>query len=256
MKVLMILVDGMRPDALVNCELAQKYICKGAYTPCAKTVFPSVTLPCHMSLFHSVEPMRHGTTTNVYAPQVRPINGLMDVLKQHKKFNAFYYTWPQLRDLARPGSVDLSMLFNIDYFWPPQNSDDMSMEATMQGLQQHAPDFVFSYLGSPDSMGHLHGFMSPEYLQAVEACWLRIDRIMQVVPEDYTVFVLADHGGHDRLHGLDVPEDMTIPVLAIGEAFEPGSSLPEISIIDLAPTVTQLLGVEADSDWEGTSILK
>ena len=39
---------------------------------------PSVTLPCHMSLFHSVDPDRHGITTNGYVPQVRPIKGMFD----------------------------------------------------------------------------------------------------------------------------------------------------------------------------------
>ena len=45
------------------------------YSLTAQTVMPSVTLPCHMSLFHSVEPLRHGTTDNVYMPQVRPVKG-------------------------------------------------------------------------------------------------------------------------------------------------------------------------------------
>ena len=69
MRTLLILVDGMRPDALKNLDTAQDIIQKSAYTMDAKTVMPSVTLPCHMSLFHSVDPSRHGTTTNTYAPQ-------------------------------------------------------------------------------------------------------------------------------------------------------------------------------------------
>ena len=80
MKTILILVDGMRPDALENVESAQSIIKKSTYTMNAQTVFPSVTLPCLISLFHSVEPMRHGTTTNVYMPQVRPIRGLCNIL--------------------------------------------------------------------------------------------------------------------------------------------------------------------------------
>lgn len=44
-KVLLISVDGMRPDAMVQLSRAQKLMAGGA-----------VTLPCHMSMFHSVEP--------------------------------------------------------------------------------------------------------------------------------------------------------------------------------------------------------
>ena len=72
MRTLVILVDGMRPDALVNIPQAQKIMERSTHTLNARTVMPSVTLPCHMSLFHSVDPARHGTTTNTYAPQVRP----------------------------------------------------------------------------------------------------------------------------------------------------------------------------------------
>ena len=85
MKVMLILVDGMRPDAMVQMPQAQTLMAKSAYTLNAQTVFPSVTLPCHMSLFHSVDPARHGITTNLYMPQVRPINGLCEVLKSNGK---------------------------------------------------------------------------------------------------------------------------------------------------------------------------
>jgi len=85
MRTLLILVDGMRPDALENIEAAQDIIHKSSYTMDAKTVMPSVTLPCHMSLFHSVDPSRHGTTTNTYAPQVRSVKGLCEVLLENKK---------------------------------------------------------------------------------------------------------------------------------------------------------------------------
>lgn len=85
MKVLLVLADGMRPDAMKNIDEAKELMKKSAYTLDGKTVFPSITLPCHMSLFHSVDPMRHGTTTNIYTPQVRPINGLCEELKKMVK---------------------------------------------------------------------------------------------------------------------------------------------------------------------------
>ena len=108
MRVLLILVDGMRPDSLTDIQKAQEIIKKSSYTMEAKTVTPSVTLPCHMSLFHSVDPSRHGTTTNTYAPQVRPINGLCEVIKYNNKSSAFFYNWEELRDLSRPDSLSFS----------------------------------------------------------------------------------------------------------------------------------------------------
>ena len=76
MKTLLILVDGMRPDALANCKAAQKVMANSVYTLNAKTVMPSVTLPCHVSLFFSMMPEHHGTQSNTYTPPKRPILSL------------------------------------------------------------------------------------------------------------------------------------------------------------------------------------
>ena len=72
-KVLLILVDGMRPDILSLCEhpYISTLLQNSSYTLCAKTVMPSSTLPCHMSLFQSVEPTRHGVITNTFTSQYR-----------------------------------------------------------------------------------------------------------------------------------------------------------------------------------------
>ena len=63
-KVLLILSDGLRPDSydsfMPDIMEHSKYNLK------TRTLMPSVTLPCHMSLFHSVTPERHGILTNTY----------------------------------------------------------------------------------------------------------------------------------------------------------------------------------------------
>ena len=79
-KVILISVDGMRPDGFLACgnPYIHELMRKAYYTLDGRTVMPSVTLPCHMSLFHSVEPQRHGITTNLYIPMARPIEGLFE----------------------------------------------------------------------------------------------------------------------------------------------------------------------------------
>ena len=103
-KVILVLVDGMRPDGLLQCghPFVSELIANSTHALDAQTVFPSVTLPCHMSLMHSVDPQRHGILTNTYVPQVRPIVGLMDQLHLFGKKCAFFNSWETLRDLSRP----------------------------------------------------------------------------------------------------------------------------------------------------------
>lgn len=255
MKVLMILVDGMRPDAIADLPAAKKMIAASASTMTARTVMPSVTLPCHMSLFHSVDPARHGTTTNTYAPQVRPIRGLCEVLAQNGKRCAFFYDWEQLRDLTRPGSLDVSCFVKGETFGYSA-ADRAVADAAISCLTQQGPDFAFLYLGDPDEVGHRYGWMSERYLAAVRGAWEQIERVFARLPEEYAVIILADHGGHDRIHGTDAAEDMTIPVMLRGECFVPGETMEDVSILDLAPTVAQLLGVAGDREWEGKSLVK
>jgi predicted AlkP superfamily pyrophosphatase or phosphodiesterase len=255
MKVVLILVDGMRPDSMTDLPKAQEIAKRGASTMTGTTVLPSITLPCHMSLFHSVDPSRHGTTTNTYAPQVRPIRGLFEVLTAAKKWGAMYYTWQELRDVVRPANLIVSSFHRGKIIGYEKASRIVAKEVVADMNNPDYPiSFAFAYLGHPDEAGHASGWMGEEYMAAVKTAWDDIDNILKGLPEDCTVIITADHGGHDRIHGYDLPEDMTIPMIAIGPDFAPGSSLDGANIKDIAPTVVKLLGVEPDEDWEGKSL--
>lgn len=254
MRTLLILVDGMRPDALVKIPQAQEIMKDCAFTMNATTVMPSVTLPCHMSLFHSVDPTRHGTTTNTYAPQVRPIDGLCEVLSKNKKNCAMFYNWHELRDLVRPGSLVHSYFCKGSAIgW--EKANEMVTDDAIRYLAENDTDFAFLYLGYVDEAGHAYGWLSKEYMEAMESSWENIRRVMDALSEDYTVIITADHGGHERMHGTDLPEDMTIPVMIKGRDFSAGKELENVNIKDIAPTVAKLLGVAPDEAWEGNSLL-
>lgn len=254
MKTLLILVDGMRPDALTNIPTAQKIIARAKSTMSARTVMPSVTLPCHMSLFHSVDPARHGIMTNTYVPQVRPIKGLCEVLKNAQKTSAFFHSWHELRDLVRPDSVSYSLFANGHAFGYKDASRKL-VTAAIEYLNENPTDFTFFYLGYPDSAGHDFGWMSDEYIESINDSWENIEKLISSLPDDYTVIIIADHGGHDRTHGTDMDEDMTIPVIVLGSAADKFGSLENANIKDIAPTIATLLGVNPDPEWEGSSLI-
>ena len=255
MKVLLILIDGMRPDALKGIPYVEELKKKAAYTLEGSSVVPPVTLPCHMSLFHSVDPDRHGTTTNTYMPQVRPIDGLCEVLSRNKKRCSMFYSWEQLRDITRPGSLAVSQLQSVKYV-PWEECVQRCTQSALEDIQAHGTDFTFLYMAYPDDAGHKFGYMSREYLDAVAFCWEYVEKIVSALPREYAVIITADHGGHDRTHGLDIPEDMTIPMFCLGQDFAPGKVLDSANLKDIAPTVTALLGVESSEDWEGKSLVE
>lgn len=61
---------------------------------------PSLTLPCHFSMSHSVPPQRHGILTNTYVPQVHPVDGIFEKIKNAGGISAMFYGWEPLRDIA------------------------------------------------------------------------------------------------------------------------------------------------------------
>ncbi|NLB36565.1 MAG: sulfatase-like hydrolase/transferase [Clostridiales bacterium] len=255
-KVLLILVDGMRPDSLEVCghPFIKRLIENASYTAEARTVMPSVTLPCHMSLFHSVTPDRHGILTNTYMPQVRPINGLFEQLRQSNKSCGFFYNWGELRDLAKPDSIACGCYVSGHIYTYKAANQKITDEA-IKYINKSNPDFTFLYLGYTDAIGHDYGWMTEEYIKAVYESWDCIERIVKSIPDDYAIIITADHGGHGRSHGSEIPEDMTIPLFLKGKAFNPNSQPKDANIIDIAPTVTKLLGVQAADEWEGKPLI-
>ncbi len=250
MKILLILSDGVRPDSLEGIEFIEKLKSKSTYCMTASTVMPSVTLPCHMSLFHSVDPSRHGTTTNTYAPQVRPISGLFEQIKRAKKTSAMFYNWEELRDLSRPDSLAYSE-FISGHVYDYEMANQALCDHAVRYLNEHDIDFTFLYLGWTDAAGHQSGWMSDEYMNAVRKTCDMIEHTIEALPDDYVVIFTADHGGHDRIHGTDQEEDMQIPLFFCGKPFEAGRQLAEANIKDIAPTVVKLLNAEPAEEWEG-----
>ena len=253
-KVILILVDGMRPDGMMQCgnPYAQEILRKSTYSLRTQTVMPSVTLPCHMSLFHSVGPERHGILTNTYTPQVRPIDGLFDQLQKYGKKNGFFYTWEQLRDLGRPGSVDTAVFHSLH---TRSHTDKSVTQEAIAYIQTQNPDFVFLYLGETDEVGHAQGWMTEAYLQCVSGALDCVKQVSENISSDYTIILTADHGGHDRCHGTEWPEDMTTPLCIWGPKFEAGKEVEGLSIKDIAPTVAALLEVPSAKEWEGRILL-
>lgn len=254
MKVLLILVDGCRPDAIVDIPEAQYVLKKSAYTLNASSVVPPITLPAHMSVFHSVDPARHGTTTNIYAPQVRPVKGLCEVLTDNGKLCAFYYGWLELRDLVRPGSLDFSYFCSGRHIGRDKMNDNVT-DAAIEHIKNADVDFSFLYLGYTDFAGHSYGWLSDGYMEAMKNSWVNIKRVVDSLPEEYAVIITSDHGGHDRVHGDVIPEDMTIPFIMLGNGIDINKNIDSANLKDVAPTVAKLLGVKPDEEWEGNCLV-
>lgn len=254
-KVILISIDGMRPDGLQQCgnpyvkELEK--IC--SYTYNGRSMNPSVTFPCHFSMTHSVTPQRHGILSNTYVPQVRPVTGIFEKINALGGISAFFYGWEPLRDIALPGTLKFATYINA---YTLESSDTALTDEAEKVITEHNPDFVFLYMVETDEKGgHDNGWMSDEYLRRISIAIDNVKRIIEKFGDEYTVIIMADHGGHDRSHGSEMPEDMTIPFFFYGNDFKAGATVESASLLDIAPTIAKVMEFESDSEWEGVSLV-
>ena len=253
-KVCLVSIDGMRPDGLLAC--GNPYVAelekKCSYTYNAKSAYPSVTLPCHITMMHSVSPQRHGILTNTYVPQVRPVPGIFEKLHVAGATCAMFYGWEPLRDVSRPESLDFATYIEA---YKLESVDTVLTDEAIRVMESYSPDFVFLYMVDTDEKGgHDNGWMSGEYLRRISIAIDNVKRAIERFGDEYEFIIVADHGGHDRGHGADIPEDMIIPMFLCGESFAPGRVIEDASLLDVAPTIAEIMGVAPDSAWEGKSL--
>ena len=255
-KVILMSIDGMRPDGFLQCghPFVKELMKISSYTLTARTCVPSVTLPCHMSMFHGVAPDRHGILTNDYVPQVRPVRGLFEKVSAAKGVAAFFYGWEPLRDIGAPGTLKYAAYINA---YKEDSADTLLTDRALELLSTRDIDFCFLYQVDTDERGgHECGWMSQGYLDRISIAIGNAQRMIEAFGDRYSIVITADHGGHDRTHGTELPEDMTIPMFFIGKGFEKGKELTDVSLLDIAPTVADLLGLEPEPEWEGKSLAR
>ncbi len=252
MRVVIVSVDGLRPDALqqLNPPNVRALIAKGAYTWQAQTITPSNTLPSHVSELTGYLPSRHGITWDDYLPAngaikvptlfiaARRLGRRTALISGKEKFNT-------LRDTAE-----------MDVFVGGTRSDaDVADQAVAQlyaGI-----DLLFVHLPDVDLSGHATSWMSAAYLDKVTKADEALGRIMNALPENTTLIVTADHGGHASGHGSTDRLDMTIPWIIAGPRIRPGYAITSpVSTLDTTATAAFLLGLTLPADITGKPVME
>lgn len=253
MQTVFIMLDGLRPDAISPDTTPNlvRFMAEGASTLTARSVIPSITLPCHTSIFHSVPPERHGIVENVWHPMARPVVGLVDHLRLYNKRSTYIYNWEPLRDLNRPERLFASYYRDTEY---QLTGDEFIAETAIAHFNQGGSHFTFVYFGTIDLAGHFFGWMSDQYIKQATTVDALMGKVLEAIGAERTVIIQSDHGGHERTHGTEMPEDMTIFWTVGGKGIRAGHLIErDISLLDTAPTIARLLKVPLPAEWEGSA---
>ena len=254
--VVLFVVDGLRTDGLKQADTPQidSLMNGGAHTFEAQTIMPSITLPCMASMLLGTGPERHGIT-NTWEPTAIP--SIIDLVHSSGKTTASFYNWEPLRDLSKPGSLDAA--FFRRNCSEPQGDLEIA-EYAAHYLSDKATSFALVYLGYTDIAGHDCGWMSDHYIEAVENADAGIGKVANALRTanrfiDTFFIVTSDHGGHEKTHGTDLPQDMIVPWIISGPEVPAQLGITDtVNIADTAPTIAALMRIDRPDEWTGRVI--
>lgn len=250
--VVLISVDGLRPDAIEAAHTPQidALISGGSYTDRALCEIPASTLPNHTTMLTGLSVARHGVRFNTEVEGTVGFPTIHDHCAAAGLRGGFYASKAKLAYLVHLESVDEVVI----------RSDSQELvDLVIEQILTDTLDFIFLHIRDPDSTGHEFGWMSPEYLAAVEVADGQIAQIVDALAEAelYTAHLLvtADHGGQGAAHFLNVPQVRHVPWIAWGPAVAAGRILcAEVRQADTPATVLALLGLPVPPSYSGEAV--
>ncbi len=264
-KVLLIGIDGVRPDVLaeVSTPVMDSLAAGGWYTAEARTTMPSVSGPSWSSMLTGVWPAKHGVVDNSFeGRRYAEYPGFLTLVERERPDLSTFAAldWMPLASLDGGGPVlsgEIDTLVAVDGYelgWA--EADSVVASRAAQHLASAAVDAAFVYLGNPDETSHRHASIGAEYRDAIALSdrhvgWL-VDALRArpaYAEEDWLVLISTDHGRReDGGHGGDSPEEMTIFILASGPSTGgwPAAGSRPTHIVDVPVTALHHLGVPPD----------
>jgi predicted AlkP superfamily pyrophosphatase or phosphodiesterase len=260
--VIIISVDGLRPDAIAKYEARtiQQLMREGRYSLTAQTISISKTLPSHTSMLTGVDADVHGITWNsdktgefgtVKVPTV------FGVAHQAGFSTAAFFSKTKFHHIDVPSTIDHMRAPSGGVIpWNARKTVDLMRDY----LDEHTPNLMMVHLADADFAGHNFGWMGWMYGMAVREVDLAVANVLDAADErfgrgGYTVILTADHGGHRKSHGTTDPVDTTIPWIVWGAGVQPGDTLSGIRTMDTAATALWMLGLETPSSFVGRPVV-
>jgi|ERR1051326_3314954 predicted AlkP superfamily pyrophosphatase or phosphodiesterase len=268
--VVIISLDGSKPSFLQDQYVPNlRALWKnGSYTWSAQTVNPSVTLVAHASMLTGLAPAKHGVDWNDYKPDRGEIGvpTLFDLAHKAGLQTIFVGSKRKLRHLDRPGTASTSAFprtelqeTGIDPKNPDAEPSPMfdTVKAVRDCFGRVTPNLCFIHFAQPDIAGHKFGWESQEILYAVRQLDQQIGALLAYWRKtgflnNTMIIVTSDHGGHEKTHGTDKGEDMTIPWVAWGSNIKQDYQIESpVRTMDTAATAAFFLKLRIPKDWDG-----
>ncbi|MBF6297435.1 alkaline phosphatase family protein [Nocardia amamiensis] len=269
-KVVVIGLDGLMYSKIEQARAPNLLRLSGEGLLSRSSIAPHITIsgPSWASVLTGVWDRKHGITNNQFtaAPFTRyptvftQLERARPGLKTHS-----IATWDQIATMAGSGTPRADVV--VSTAPAPDDPDESRTDAAtaaavVAAIGKFAPDLVFTHLDQVDRAGHESGGASRAYLDAVTRIDALVGRIVAAVDaraaahpaERWTILVTADHGHTPKGgHGGQSPDETTNFVIARGPDFRSGTTSTPATLVDITPTVLDILEVTQPSDLDGRS---
>ena len=212
--VVIISIDALHPAALNagTTPTIYKEMREGAYTLDGYSTNPPKTLISHTAMFTGLGPDKSGKSDNQWQPGEPTVEGptIFNSAKQKGFQTAFYYSKQKLGYLVND-AVDV-------HRWSREGTIDLTEEF----LKKPGRHFVFLHVSGLDFVGPEHGWLSPEYMEELSYIDEYLTPLIRMVKEqkNYLIIITSDHGGHEKIHGSQHPEDFRLPFVIHSDRLE------------------------------------
>jgi predicted AlkP superfamily pyrophosphatase or phosphodiesterase len=266
-RIVMIALDGISVNGFQQAKTPHldALLAEGALSLTTRVVMPSITLPNWTSILTGSSPEQHGVVDNSWElnkftlpPTERDADGyypsVFTVLKNKvpNVKTAFYYNWVNLFYPHNPKYFDEVEFLEDDGYIP---NYDKAFDFIVKN--RNYPTIVYLYSVHTDHMGHVHGWMSPEYIKSIEEADEQIGLLIEKMKKEglyestYFMF-LSDHGGIKKGHGGFSVDEMEVPWGIVGPGIKKGYKIEQPNnTMNTASLILHLFKVPQPASWSG-----
>lgn len=225
-RVVVLGLDGFSSEGFNKAKHPNidKLIAGGVFSLTTRPVMPSVTLPNWTSHLTGSGPEEHGVTSNAWTLQKHELSpvaadaegyypSIFKVVKEQVRGvkTAFFYNWAELINSMNKKYID-ERAFQVNDGY----DSNYNRACAFIIRNRRDPQLVFLYSVHTDHAGHQYGWMSPQYIAAIESADSAIGVFLKKLQEadlykDTYFLLITDHGGINKGHGGTTMREMQVP---------------------------------------------
>lgn len=253
-RVIVVVIDGCRLDRFHEAEkpYLESVMAGGTVFDKVETTYPARTVVCFSSMFTGASPESHGIKSNLVLKFGLKVESIFDVLRRNGKTGRLV----GIAHLIDSFGDDVASVTSVAH---NDKIDQNLISQAKAELEKHDPELLILQLLAVDQNGHVRGTYYPEYVERIEITDTLIAEFMGWCEErgylDHAaVILMADHGQGIGIgaHGHLSEGERFVPFAMWGAGVaNAGNIKSPKSILDVAPTISYLLGVEPPAGSTG-----